>query len=604
MNRYDLAAGGYHVHPLRPGKKAPATEHGFKDATTDPDVIAGWPSGNTGIALAPSGVLVIGPDSEEWRAEFEQAGLPDTMIVETGSGHGWHYYYRLPDGCPLERDCNPGKYDIMSDGYVVAGGSVTAYPYRLLTPFRRVDELPLAPAWAVDTLIAHAAERQAKPAPAPIPATSLSFSDQDVLTRMFTSKHGGRVEALYRGDITAHNGIDQSHSGADLALLSAIAFWTQDEAQIERIYMTSGLYRPEKWRGSYRTATLTKALQRSDFYTPTARIQVDNYQLDPCPNGAANLLDNIQEVSPHPCPDLARENEMLRAQLAAVTAERDALRAENTHLRKIESRRAQISKNQKMSEGAKLMLMALIPEIEGVRSGAGGPLDPEQPDRRVSGKAIHVDLTAMSERIGCKPDAAGDRINKLVAAGLFHKTYRPKMRRDPETGKLLQGDGGKEILIEPVYEDLDVLLDESTRAETPGRANQGGKREPRCKNGCTDPLAKQTDVTITCTGCGEIVEQTSTTSTIDPNRQVDVSGDEATDNPPVEDNVLRYVKKPVGATPEANRQIDGLGTCGLCRRPLRNAAERETGCHSYDCLAPYDQQRPPPVPLYAALGDD
>jgi hypothetical protein len=49
------ASMGLRVFPLQPGTKRPSTEHGVKDATTDPATINAWWTENpdAGIGLAP-----------------------------------------------------------------------------------------------------------------------------------------------------------------------------------------------------------------------------------------------------------------------------------------------------------------------------------------------------------------------------------------------------------------------------------------------------------------------------------------------------------------------------------------------------------------------
>jgi DNA-binding transcriptional ArsR family regulator len=62
------------------------------------------------------------------------------------------------------------------------------------------------------------------------------------------------------GDVHAHNGGDDS--AADLALLDILRFYTQDEAQLERLFSQSALGQRGKWRrrDDYRKGTIHKAL--------------------------------------------------------------------------------------------------------------------------------------------------------------------------------------------------------------------------------------------------------------------------------------------------------------------------------------------------------
>ena len=60
------ASRGWPVFPCRPGSKEPATAHGFRDATTDPDQIrswwARWPDANLAIATGTAGPDVLDVD--------------------------------------------------------------------------------------------------------------------------------------------------------------------------------------------------------------------------------------------------------------------------------------------------------------------------------------------------------------------------------------------------------------------------------------------------------------------------------------------------------------------------------------------------------------
>lgn len=76
---------GWPVFPCRPDSKVPATVHGFKDAATDPSVIAGWwsrtPDANVAIPTGTSTVDVLDVDvkgAADGRAALERlkhAGL-------------------------------------------------------------------------------------------------------------------------------------------------------------------------------------------------------------------------------------------------------------------------------------------------------------------------------------------------------------------------------------------------------------------------------------------------------------------------------------------------------------------------------------------------
>ncbi len=99
------ARRGWPVFPCQPGQKVPATRHGYKDATTDPEKITGWfgrnPGRNVAIATGAPGpdvldVDVHGPAGNGYAAlgRLHCAGLLEDAYgyVRTPSG-GLHIYF-------------------------------------------------------------------------------------------------------------------------------------------------------------------------------------------------------------------------------------------------------------------------------------------------------------------------------------------------------------------------------------------------------------------------------------------------------------------------------------------------------------------------------
>jgi hypothetical protein len=95
---------GWYVFPCLPGKKSPACDHGFKDATNDPEQVRAWfaqnPKFNYGIALGASNLVVADFDT----AKPFVSGVPfaddvPTFTVQTGRNPkdgiaGIQKYYR------------------------------------------------------------------------------------------------------------------------------------------------------------------------------------------------------------------------------------------------------------------------------------------------------------------------------------------------------------------------------------------------------------------------------------------------------------------------------------------------------------------------------
>jgi putative DNA primase/helicase len=98
------------------------------------------------------------------------------------------------------------------------------------------------------------------------------LSDDELLEKARAARNGGKFAQLWSGD-TSDYGSDESR--ADLALCRELAFWTQDEGQIDRLFRRSGLHR-EKWnRADYRDATIAKALAGTTAHWSPARVDFD-----------------------------------------------------------------------------------------------------------------------------------------------------------------------------------------------------------------------------------------------------------------------------------------------------------------------------------------
>jgi len=139
-----FAAGGWPVLPCQPGQKTPATRHGVRDATTDPEQITAWfgrhPDWNLAIATGAPGPDVLDVDEHgdagNGYAAFRQlrnAGLlaGASAYVRTPSG-GLHAYFT---GSEQHNGHLPGCHlDFRSrGGYVLTPPSqVDGKPYQLV----------------------------------------------------------------------------------------------------------------------------------------------------------------------------------------------------------------------------------------------------------------------------------------------------------------------------------------------------------------------------------------------------------------------------------------------------------------------------------------
>ncbi len=91
---------------------------------------------------------------------------------------------------------------------------------------------------------------------------AISLDDATLLRKLFASKNGTTIKALYDGDITSHN---NDASKADASLLAHLAFWSgKDTAQMERLWLASPLGAREKTqdRKDYRDRSIAHAIEQ------------------------------------------------------------------------------------------------------------------------------------------------------------------------------------------------------------------------------------------------------------------------------------------------------------------------------------------------------
>ena len=145
---------GYPVFPCVPGGKAPATAHGFLDATTDAGQIEDWwtarPDANIGMPTA--GLLVVDVDGADnpWPGD-DLEGLGDCPLSMTPRG-GRHYIFRQPAGKSWSSTAGrlAPKVDTRANGgYIVLPPSVVGgKPYQWVRALEaELADQPEAPAW-------------------------------------------------------------------------------------------------------------------------------------------------------------------------------------------------------------------------------------------------------------------------------------------------------------------------------------------------------------------------------------------------------------------------------------------------------------------------
>ena len=173
--------------------------------------------------------------------------LPATYIEVSPSGSGLHIFLKGVAPSGGNRNSESGVEMYSKSRYF----TMTGIRWKDCTDEIAVDNGVIE--WIHKTFIAPPKKRGRGTSTA-----TVSIADDELLKLAKTSKDGEMFDKLYRGDWQEKY---KSQSEADFALCCKLAFWSgRNEAQIDRIFRSSGLYR-EKWDTSHSADGSTYGLQ-------------------------------------------------------------------------------------------------------------------------------------------------------------------------------------------------------------------------------------------------------------------------------------------------------------------------------------------------------
>ncbi|WP_049904966.1 phage NrS-1 polymerase family protein [Haloferax gibbonsii] len=298
--------------------------------------------------------------TDEWAQEL--IDRLDSYTEVSPSGTGYHVIIRgvLPPG-----GNRTGDLELYDDArfFTVTGDHVDGTP---TTIAERGDELEAIHAAYFET---PAAVESATTTPTTATATTTNgstgpgndLSDDALIERATNAANGEKFSRLWRGDTTGYD----SHSEADMALCSMLAFWTAGDAQqIDRLIRDSGLSRP-KWDAvhfadgsTYGETTIERAIAgTSEYYQSSSGSSVgrsaaadaadgraatdagdtvsstdrgassaDQPPTVPSPLGGREAVGRVKELTTQ-LESALDENEQLQATLEAERAAREAAEA-------------------------------------------------------------------------------------------------------------------------------------------------------------------------------------------------------------------------------------------------------------------------------------
>jgi primase-polymerase (primpol)-like protein len=277
--------------------------------------------------------------TREWATDIIDRLDSFTEISPSGTGYHILVEGSLPDG----RNRN-GDIELYETArfFTVTGEHVETTPTTIETRPSELEAVHREHVREEST----AAESTTPPDPEQ-PASSLS--DEALVERAKAAANGEKFSRLWRGSTAGYD----SHSEADMALCSLLAFWTGgDGTQMDRLFRSSGLMR-DKWDerhfadgSTYGEKTIERAIAGTDeCYDPTAveetpaneagdtldarvsEISDASPELQTLRERTADRLDRIKELEAELQHALA-ETEKLQSELEAERQRRRDLEAE------------------------------------------------------------------------------------------------------------------------------------------------------------------------------------------------------------------------------------------------------------------------------------
>lgn len=260
---------GFSVIPLNPRAKTPAiaTWRGAQSVRPDVETIRKWwtkyPNHNIGLVCGSvSGVVVVDCDGQAAIDAYEErfTHLLNTFTVNTGSGHGRHFYYRTNRTIKSTRYLGThGNCEIQAEGkYVVAAPSVhpSGGSYEAMATLSSMMQANLEDVieWIGVLTAKKNSAAAGRSVPLNPPRVAVSCSEaywksalRGELDKVYASPEGGQNDALYKaalkiGSMVAGRFLNLNQAQADLmGTARACGYVTRDGERAAWSTIMSGL---------------------------------------------------------------------------------------------------------------------------------------------------------------------------------------------------------------------------------------------------------------------------------------------------------------------------------------------------------------------------
>jgi putative DNA primase/helicase len=188
---------------------------------------------------------------EAWAIDIVK--LIDSYTEISPSGTGLHIITKAKlDGDGVNRCVDGHKIEIYDCKryFTITGDHLEGTPENINDKQSEVSAL-------YDWVIEKTESKKSKPqASKPSYATPLTLDDKELLDRARSAANGAKFQRLWSGDSSEY---EDDVSDADQGFVSQLCFWTQDDAQVERLWKSSQRYRGKLERDDYITRTIKRA---------------------------------------------------------------------------------------------------------------------------------------------------------------------------------------------------------------------------------------------------------------------------------------------------------------------------------------------------------